>query len=89
MSLTGQTFQLLTILATAVLTAATLLLWNRVRGPRPVRLLARAGMLTSNYVVAAVAALVSINIAYGGLIAGWGELMDNLAPPPSTTHHAP
>lgn len=85
-SLTSGWFQLITILATVIITAATLLLWNRVRGPRPVRFLSRFGLLGSSYGLAAVAALVSINIAYGGLISGWGELLDNLGSTPSTGH---
>lgn len=86
-SLTSPSFQLLTILATVAVSVATLLLWNRVRGPRPVRLLSRAGLLGSSYVLAAIAALVSINIAYGGLISGWGELLDNMGSTPSVGRH--
>jgi hypothetical protein len=86
MSLTSHTFQIVTILATLLVTAATLLLWNRVRGPRPLRLLSRLGLLSASYLLAAAAALVSINIAYGGLISGWGELWDNLGSTPSTVH---
>lgn len=86
MSLTSHIFQIIMIVAAVLLTAATLLLWNRVRGPRPVRLLSRAGMLSAGYLLAAMAALVSINIAYGGLISGWGELIDNLGTSPRTTH---
>jgi hypothetical protein len=85
-SLTSGGFQLFTILATVLVTAATLLLWNRVRGPRPVRFLSRLGLLGSSYGLAAVAALVSINIAYGGLVSCWGELLDNLGSTPSTAH---
>ncbi len=87
MSLTSTGFQWTMIIATVAVSIATLLLWNRIRGPRAVRLLARSGLLGSSYVLAAVAALVSINIAYGGLISGWAELFDNLGSAPSTAHH--
>jgi hypothetical protein len=80
MSLTGSSFQLLTVAAAVVVTAGTLLLWNRLRGPRPVRVAARAGLLVSGYALAAVAVLVWINNDYGGLIATWGDLFDNLHP---------
>jgi hypothetical protein len=80
MSLTGQPFRWLTIIVALAATIAAVLLWNRIRGPRPVRLAARAALLTTGYVTAAVAVLVSVNIAYGGLIASWGDLIDNLTP---------
>ncbi|HEY1626211.1 MAG TPA: hypothetical protein VGG16_20695 [Streptosporangiaceae bacterium] len=86
MSLTGGTFQLLTICAAIVVTIAVILLWNRIRGPRPVRLVTRIALLATGYVTAAVAILVSINIAYGGLIATWGDLFANLNPPPGNWH---
>jgi len=78
MDLTSSSFQILMIVATLVVTVGTCLLWNRVRGPRPIRWLSRFGLLGTSYALAAVAALVSINIAYGGLISGWAELWDNL-----------
>lgn len=87
MTLTSPSFQLFMILATVAVSVATLLLWNRVRGPRPVRILSRAGLLGSSYILAAIAALVSINIAYGGLISGWSELLDNLGSTPSVGRH--
>jgi hypothetical protein len=79
MSLTGTPFQIL-IIATAILaTVGAVLLWNRVRGPRVVRVLSRIGLLLSGYALSAVAVLVSINIAYGGLIATWSDLSDNMS----------
>jgi hypothetical protein len=80
MSLTGQPFRWLTIIVAIVATIAAVLLWNRIRGPRPIRLALRAALLTTGYVATAVAVLVSVNIAYGGLIASWGDLIDNLMP---------
>jgi hypothetical protein len=80
MSLTGQPFRWLTIGVAIGATIAAVLLWNRVRGPRPIRLASRAALLTTGYVATAVAVLVSVNIAYGGLIASWGDLIDNLTP---------
>jgi hypothetical protein len=81
MSLTGQTFQWLTMAIAVVATIAVVLLWNKIRGPRPVRVAGRASMLVIGYLTTAVAILVSINIAYGGLIASWGDLFDNLQSP--------
>jgi hypothetical protein len=86
MSLTGSTFQWLTIGAAIAVTIAIILLWNRVRGPRPVKLATRFVMLASGYLTAAVAVLVSINITYGGLIATWDDLSANLNPAPGNWH---
>jgi hypothetical protein len=85
-SLTGSTFQWLTICAAIVITIAVIILWNRIRGPRPVRLASRIVLLAAGYLTTAVAILVSINIAYGGLIATWGDLFANLNPPPGNWH---
>jgi hypothetical protein len=72
--LTSTPFRILTVVAAVLATVGALLLWNRIPGPRPIRLLSRVGLLLSGYALAAVAALVAINIAYGGLIANWGDL---------------
>jgi hypothetical protein len=85
-SLTGTKFQWLTIIAAIVVTIAVIVGWNRVRGPRPVKLASRLGLLTAAYIMTAVAILVSINITYGGLIATWGDLFANLNPPPASWH---
>jgi hypothetical protein len=85
-SLTGSTFQWLTISAAIVVTIVVVVGWNRVRGPRPVKLAGRIGLLAIGYLTTAVAVLVSINIAYGGLIATWGDLFANLNPPSGSWH---
>ncbi|MCW2943011.1 MAG: hypothetical protein JWN00_5996 [Actinomycetia bacterium] len=82
--LTSTSFQIIMIVFTILITVGTLLLWNRVRGPRPVKLLSRITLLISSYLLAAMAVLVSINIAYGGLIASWSDLADNLNPSSSS-----
>ena len=82
--LTSTSFQIIMIVFTILLTVGTLLLWNRVRGPRPVKLLSRITLLISSYLLAAMAVLVSINIAYGGLIASWSDLAYKLNPSSSS-----
>jgi hypothetical protein len=79
MSLTGTPFQILTIATAVLVTAGAVLLWNRVRGPRVVRVFSRIGLLLAGYALSAVAVLVSINIAYGGLIATWSDLFDTMS----------
>ena len=80
MTLTSPAFRALTIAAAAGGTVITAALWNRVRGGRGIRLLSRLGLLVLSYGLTAIAVLVSINIAYGGLISTWGDLLDNLRP---------
>jgi len=88
MSLTGQPFKWLTIVIAIIATLAIIVFWNRIRGPRPVRLAGRAALLATGYLTTAVAALVSVNIAYGGLVASWSDLIDNLMPPQNTWQHS-
>jgi hypothetical protein len=45
----------------------------------------RAGLLVGGYAATAVAVLISVNIAYGGLIVSWSDLFSNVNPP--ATHH--
>jgi hypothetical protein len=88
MSLTGTPFQWLTITIAIVATIAVITLWNKIRGPQPARVAGRIVLLATSYLTTAVAVLVSINIAYGGLIATWGDLFDNLqAPQGGWTQH--
>lgn len=87
MSLTSAGFQWLMIAVAIAATLAVLLLWNKVRGPLVVRLMGRVVMLIGSYLAVAVAVLVSVNIAYGGLIANWGDLFASLHPPVGGHHH--
>ncbi len=86
MSLTSPATQYVSIIVAVVVTAAVLLLWNRVRGPRAVRLLARGGLLLGGYAATAVAVLVSVNIAYGGLIVSVSDLFADMNPPMNYGH---
>jgi hypothetical protein len=81
MSLTSTALQISTIAIAVLSTIAALLLWNRVRGPKAVRALSRMVLLAGGYLTAAVAVLVSVNIAYGGLIVSVSDLFGNLNPP--------
>ena len=77
MQLTSSTLQFTTIGVAVLVSCAALLLWNRVRGPRPVRALSRVGLLTGSYAATALAVLVSVNIAYGGLIVSVSDLFSD------------
>jgi hypothetical protein len=86
-SLTGQPFKWLTIGIAIVATLAIIVMWIRVRGPRPVRFASGAALLAAGYFATAIAVLVSVNIAYGGLVASWSDLVDNLMPAQNTWQH--
>ena len=81
MLLTSTSLQILTVVLAVLATAAALLLWNRVRGPKAVRVASRVALLLGGYAATAVAVLISVNIAYGGLIVSWSDLFSNLNPP--------
>jgi enterochelin esterase-like enzyme len=77
MSPISGSLQLVTIALALAAAIATALLWNRVPGPRSVRLLARAAILVFGEGMAAIAVLVWLNIANGGLIVSWQDLLGN------------
>jgi hypothetical protein len=85
MQLTGTTTQVWTVALAILATCAALLLWNRVRGPRAVRLLSRFGLLLGSYAATALAVLISVNIAYGGLIVSVSDLFSD--PNAAPVHH--
>jgi len=86
MRLTSPATQYLSIVVAVLATVAVLVLWNRVRGPRAVRLLSRCGLLLGGYAATAVTVMVSVNIAYGGLIVSVDDLFANLNPPMNYGH---
>lgn len=81
MQLTSTALQITTIAVAVAATPAVLLLWNRLPGPRPVRVVFRIILMAGSYAATAVAVLVSVNIAYGGLIVSVDDLFGNLDPP--------
>lgn len=81
MLLTDPAVQYWSCVVAGLATLAVLMLWNRVRGPRAVKGLSRLGLLVGGYFTAAVAVLVSVNIAYGGLIVSVNDLFADLNPP--------
>jgi hypothetical protein len=81
MLLTDPAVQYWSCVVAILTTVAVLMLWNRVRGPLVVRGLSRAGLLIGGYTATAVAVLVSVNIAYGGLIVSVSDLFANVNPP--------
>ena len=81
MLLTDPAVQYWSCVAAILATAAVLMLWNRVHGPKVVKGLSRFGLLLGGYLTTAVAVLVSVNIAYGGLIVSVSDLFADVNPP--------
>lgn len=77
MSLLSLSFRITAVIAVAVVAVATVVLWNRVRGPRPVRVASRVGLVLLGEVLATLALLGWLNVAYGGLFVSWGDLLGN------------
>jgi hypothetical protein len=83
--LTSPTLQVCAIAGAVVATGATLLLWNRVRGPQAVRWVARIALLAGSYAATALAVLLTVNIVYGGLIVSVDDLFSD--PHARPMHH--
>jgi hypothetical protein len=81
MLLTDPALQYWSCVTAIIATIAVLMLWNKVQGPAPVRVLSRVGLLLAGYLTTAVAILVSVNIAYGGLIVSVSDLFADVNPP--------
>lgn len=81
MLLTDPALQYWSCVAAIIATFAALALWNRVQGPAAVKVLSRVGLLLGGYLTTAVAILVSVNIAYGGLIVSLSDLFADVNPP--------
>jgi hypothetical protein len=81
MLLTDPALQYWSCVVAILTTVAVLMLWNKVHGPLVARGLARVGLLVGGYAATAVAVLVSVNIAYGGLIVSVSDLFANVNPP--------
>jgi hypothetical protein len=81
MLLTDPAVQYWSCVIAILVTAAVLMLWNKVHGPRLVTGVSRFGLLLGGYAATAVAVLVSVNIAYGGLIVSVSDLFAQVNPP--------
>ncbi|MEV5573125.1 alpha/beta hydrolase-fold protein [Spirillospora sp. NPDC052269] len=75
MTLVSAAFRNLLIGLVAVIALATFLLWDRIPGPRTIRLAVRGILLLTGQFFGIVALLVTLNISYGGLVVTWADLM--------------
>jgi enterochelin esterase-like enzyme len=70
-------FRIAASVAAVLMAVATLALWNRLRGPAPVRVAARGFLVLLGEGIATLALLAWLNVAYGGLFVSWGDLLGN------------
>lgn len=74
MGLTGSWFAALLCAAAIAAVAGAVVLWSRVRGPRPLRLAARLGMIVLCQVTAILVVMVVVNDE-NGFYASWDDLL--------------
>ena len=77
MSPISSSCQTVAIVLAVLFALGTPLLWNRLPGPRALRVILRLILLVSGQLLATAAILVWINIASGGLIVTWQDLLGN------------
>jgi len=56
---------------------ATFVVWNRLRGPAPLRVALRGLAVLVGEGIATLALLAWLNVAYGGLFVSWSDLLGN------------
>jgi enterochelin esterase-like enzyme len=76
MGLTGEGFFALVIVGVIVLPVITILLWNRVPGPKPVKLGSRLGLIVMSQTVAVLLAALWINNTFQ-LYDSWSDVLGN------------
>ena len=74
MGLTGEGFFALVIVGVIVLPVLTILLWNRIPGPKPVKLGSRLGMIVMSQAVAVLLAALWINNTFQ-LYDSWSDVV--------------
>jgi S-formylglutathione hydrolase FrmB len=74
---TSGSLQWCTIVLAVLAASAVAPLWNRMRGPRAARVAQRGALLVFGELMAATAILVWVNIANGGLVVSWQDLLGN------------
>ncbi|MEW2519400.1 alpha/beta hydrolase [Actinacidiphila alni] len=76
MGLTSRTFAVTLLVVAVAAVAGAVLLWPRVRGPRPLRVAARVGMIVLCQVTAIFVVMVTVNNE-NGFYASWDDLLGN------------
>jgi enterochelin esterase-like enzyme len=70
-------FRIAASVAAVLMATATFVLWNRFRGPVPLRVAWRTLLVLLGEAVATLAMLAWLNVAYGGLFVSWSDLLGN------------
>jgi enterochelin esterase-like enzyme len=76
MGLTGEGFFALVIVGVIVLPVVTILLWNRIPGPKPVKVGSRLGLIGMSQVAAVLLAALWINNSFQ-LYDSWSDVLGN------------
>ena len=87
MSLTSTTLLILAVLLALAAPAATYVLWNRARGPRPVRAATRLGLIGLCQATVLLLVGLLINNHYS-LYASWSDLLGQDGGGPVAVHQA-
>jgi enterochelin esterase-like enzyme len=70
-------FRVAASIAAVLIAAVTFVLWNKLRGPVPLRIALRGLLVLVGEAVATLALLAWLNVAYGGLFVSWSDLLGN------------
>lgn len=76
MGLTSRWFAVLLFVIAIGAMAGAVLLWSKVRGPRPLKVAARVGMIVLCQITAILVVMVMVNNQYG-FYASWDDLLGN------------
>lgn len=87
MGLTSRWFSILLFVIAVSAVAGAVLLWPRIRGPRPLRAAARVGMIVLCQVTAIFVVMVTVNNEYG-FYASWDDLLGSANTGGRTTNTA-
>ncbi|WP_042364972.1 alpha/beta hydrolase [Streptacidiphilus neutrinimicus] len=85
MSLTGTPFFVLTVIVTLGALTALYVFWNRIPGPRSLRMGGRLGLALFSQLTAVIAVLVYVNNSMGPFYESWSDLLGGSGAPPVTT----
>lgn len=85
MSLTGTPFFVLTVIVMISALTALFVFWNRIPGPRSVRMGGRLGLAVFSQLTAVIAVLVYVNNSMGPFYESWSDLFGGSSTPPVTT----
>jgi enterochelin esterase-like enzyme len=70
-------FRIAALIAAILVAVATFVLWNRMPGPKVLKVTLRGCLVLAGEAAATLALLAWLNVAYGGLFVSWSDLLGN------------